>query len=86
MEDTVIFIGVEVFNSGNVFYFFPAVEMRKFFFVDKPQLRIIRFLKLRTLIFYSYLDKERFEGYRCKSGIAIFLDAKVSPWKIVRVK
>ena len=31
MEDTVIFIGVEVFNSGNVFYFFPGVEMRKFF-------------------------------------------------------
>ena len=35
---------------------------------EKPQLKIIVFQKYKTLIYNSYLIKQSFKGYHCKSG------------------
>jgi len=59
VEDMVVFLG------------FPEGAIHHVIFVEKPQSKIISFLGINIDILF-YLIRQRFNGYRCESGIAIF--------------
>ena len=60
-----------------VFQGFPEVAIHHVIFVEKPKSKIISFLGINIDILF-YLIRQRFQAYRCESGIAIF--AWRVPW------
>ena len=67
MENTVVFPNLKVFYSDDYSHAYCKQEMRKYFFAEKPQMKM-NVLKKETWINNSYLIKQSL-GYFCKQGI-----------------
>ena len=71
MEDTVVFMTRKVFISVSFSLLLAQVT-----FAEKLQMKIKSLKFKKNIIHNSYLIRQSFEGYRCKSDIAIF------PWRV----
>ena len=67
-----------VFPTGKVYFSvsFSIATYKKncaqVTFTENTQMRKKQFKETKPLIYISYLIRQQFQGYRCKSGIAIF--------------
>ena len=69
---------LNVFVSLNCLFSFAIVSLQKwlahFYFIRSYE-KVIRFSSQKTILSSTFLIRLRFQGYRCKSDIAIFHDS-----------